>query len=57
MSFDSHSVTLKIWDPATLEHTLDAAVTHVSTKSSAPRERVKVTRSGPDTFTVGLSED
>ncbi|WP_197061873.1 hypothetical protein [Sinomonas humi] len=57
MSFDSHSVTLKIWDPSTLDHTLDAAITHVSTKASAPRDRVKVVRSGPDTFTVHLSED
>ena len=57
MSFESHTLTLKIWDPATLDHTLETAVAHVSAKSSAPTDRVKVIRSGPDTFTVGLSDD
>ncbi|MDQ4501191.1 hypothetical protein [Sinomonas sp. ASV322] len=57
MSFESHALTLKIWDPATLDHTLDAAVVHVSAKTNTPKDRVKVVRSGPDTFTVGLFED
>ena len=57
MSFESHTLTLKIWDPTTVDHTLDAAVAHVSAKINAPRDRVKVIRSGPDTFTVGLFEE
>lgn len=57
MNFDQHSVTLKIWDPSTLDHTLDAAVAHVSSKTSVPKEHVKIVRSGPDTFTVGILED
>ncbi|MEN2745102.1 hypothetical protein [Sinomonas halotolerans] len=59
MTFDSHphAVTLKIWDRATLDHTLDEAIAHVSSKANAPREHVRVTRSGPDTFTVSPAED
>ena len=57
MSFESHSVTLKIWDRATIDHTLDEAISHVSAKAGAPKDRIKVTRSGPDVFTVALSEE
>ncbi|WP_175637362.1 hypothetical protein [Sinomonas mesophila] len=57
MTFESHSVTLKIWDPATIDHTLDEAISHVSAKANAPKDRIKVTRSGPDVFTVSLAED
>ena len=57
MTSESHSVTLKIWDRATIDHTLDEAISHVSAKANAPRDRIKVTRSGPDVFTVSLAED
>ena len=57
MTFESHSVTLKIWDPATVDHTLDEAISHVSAKANAPKDRIKVIRSGPDVFTVSLAED
>ena len=57
MTFESNSVTLKIWDQETLHHTLDAAVAHVSRSTNAPKDRVKVIRTGPDIFTVGLGEE
>lgn len=56
MTFDSHSVTLKIWDPSTIDHALEEAVTHVSTVAGAHRDHVRVTRSGPDVFTVHVGE-
>jgi hypothetical protein len=55
MNFESHSMTLKIWDHSTMDHTLEAAIAHVSTKANAPRDHVRVTRSGPNVFTVSLS--
>jgi len=55
MSFEPHSMTLKIWDHATIDHTLEEAITHVSTRANAPKDRVKVTRSGPNVFTVSLA--
>ncbi|NVM94632.1 hypothetical protein [Arthrobacter wenxiniae] len=57
MSFESHSMTLKIWDHSTIEPTLDSAITHISSRANAPRERVRVTRSGPNLFTVSTSEE
>ncbi|NKX56609.1 hypothetical protein [Arthrobacter mobilis] len=54
MSFESHSMTLKIWDHSTIDHTLDAAITHVSSQANAPKDRVRVTRSGPNVFTVSV---
>ncbi|MDP9884026.1 hypothetical protein J2W21_001520 [Sinomonas atrocyanea] len=56
MTFDSHSVTLKIWDPSTVDHTLEEAVSHVSTVAGAHRDHVRVTRSGPDVFTVHVGD-
>lgn len=56
MTFDSHSVTLKIWDPSTIDHTLEEAISHVSAKANTHRDHVKVTRSGPDVFTVHVGE-
>jgi|GEM_PF-5164746 len=57
MSFESHSMTIKIWDHSTLEPTLESAISHISATANAPREHVRVTRSGPNLFTVGLGED
>jgi hypothetical protein len=44
----------KIWDHSTIDHTLEAAIAHVSTSANAPRDQVRVTRSGPSVFTVSL---
>ncbi|NKX50892.1 hypothetical protein HER39_09995 [Arthrobacter deserti] len=55
MNFESHSMTLKIWDRSTVDHTLEAAIAHISTSANAPRDRVRVTRSGPNVFTVSLA--
>ena len=55
MNFDSHSLTLKIWDPSTIDHTLETAIVHVSSKANAPRDLVKVTRSGPNLFTISVT--
>ncbi|MCA4133350.1 hypothetical protein [Arthrobacter sp. M4] len=55
MIFESHSMTLKIWDRSTMNHTLDAAIHDISTKANAPKDQVKVTRSGPNVFTLSLA--
>lgn len=57
MNFESTMMTLKIWDHSTMDHTLEAAITHVSAKANAPKEHVRVTRSGPNVFTVGVVRD
>jgi hypothetical protein len=49
-------VTLKIWDPSTVDHTLEEAISHVSTLAGAHRDHVKVSRSGPDVFTVHVGD-
>ncbi len=56
MSFESNSMTLKIWDHATIEPTLEAAITHVSSKANASKDRIRVTRSGPNLFTVSVAD-
>lgn len=56
MNFESNSLTLKIWDPSTIDLTLETAIAHVSTKANAPRDLVRVTRSGPNQFTVSVTE-
>ncbi len=55
MNFESNSLTLKIWDSSTIDHTLETAIAHVSIKSNTPRDRVTVTRSGPNLFTVSAT--
>lgn len=55
MNFELNTLTLKIWDPSTIDHTLEAAIAHVSTKANAPRDRIQVTRSGPNLFTVNVT--
>lgn len=52
MSIESHSITLKIWDHSTIDHTLETAIAQVSTRANLPAEHIKVTRSGPNVFTV-----
>lgn len=55
MNFESHSMTLKIWDHSTIDHTLDEAISHVSTRANAAADRIRVTRSGPNLFTVSVA--
>lgn len=55
MNFESNTMTLKIWDHSTLDHTLEAAIAHVSTAANTHRSLVSVTRSGPNVFTVGVT--
>lgn len=56
MTFEStDSVTLKIWDRSAMDHTLDAAVHDLSTRTNAPKHSIAVTCSGPNTFTVSLN--
>ncbi|ALE05697.1 hypothetical protein AL755_09760 [Arthrobacter sp. ERGS1:01] len=61
MNFESHTMTLKIWDHSTIDHTLEAAIAHVSSKANAPKDLVRITRSGPNLYTVcaagGTSSD
>ena len=55
MTFDAtHSVTLKIWDKAALHHTLDAAISDLSSRHNTTTCQVAVTCSGPNTFTLSL---
>jgi hypothetical protein len=56
MTFETtDSVTLKIWDRSAIDHTLEAAVHELSTRTNAPKHSIAVTCSGPNTFTVSLS--
>lgn len=57
MTFEPNSMTLKIWDRSTMDRTLEAAVLDISTRANAPQSHVKVTRSGPNVFTVSLGAD
>lgn len=49
------SITLKIWDRASMERSLDTAVKQLSTGARAAKCGILVTRRGPNTFTVSLS--
>jgi hypothetical protein len=56
MTFETtDSVTLKIWDRSAMDHTLEAAVHDLSTRTNAPKHSIAVTCSGPNTYTVSLS--
>ena len=55
MTFDAtNSVSLKIWDRASLHETLDSAITDLSTRHNTTTCRVAVTCSGPNTFTLSV---
>ncbi|MEV7637025.1 hypothetical protein AB0N71_12715 [Pseudarthrobacter enclensis] len=57
MTFDAtSSVTLKIWDRATLHHTLDAAVSDLSARHNTTTCQIDVTCSGPNTFTLSVRD-
>jgi hypothetical protein len=56
MTFETtDSVMLKIWDRSAIDHTIDAAVQDLTPRAAAAKCGIAVTRSGPNTFTVGLS--
>jgi hypothetical protein len=57
MNFESHSVTLKIWDRSTTNESLDAAVADVALRANVSKDLVRVTRSGPKVFTIGVASD
>ncbi|WP_026554562.1 hypothetical protein [Arthrobacter sp. 35W] len=57
MNFESHSMTLKIWDHSTIDHTLETAITQVASRTNAAKEHVRVTRSGPNVFTVSVADE
>ena len=55
MTFDAtNSVSLKIWDRASLHDTLDSAITDLSARHNTTTCRVAVTCSGPNTFTLSV---
>ena len=55
MNFESHTMTLKLWDRSTTIEALDAAVAQVALKANVSKDQVRVIRSGPQVFTVGLA--
>jgi hypothetical protein len=58
MTFETtDSVTLKIWDRTAIDHTLDSVVRDLSPRAAAAKCGIAITRSGPNTFTVGLSHN
>lgn len=58
MTFNTaESVTLKIWDRSTMNHTLDSIVHDLSVKANTHKSHIAVTCSGPNTFTVSVNRD
>ena len=55
MTFDTaESVTLKIWDRASLHETLDSAVSDLSARHNTTTGRFADTCWGPNTFTLSV---
>ncbi|WP_427129167.1 hypothetical protein [Pseudarthrobacter sp. S9] len=55
MTFETtHSVTLKIWDRSTMDHTLETVVQDLSARTNTSKGGIAVTCSGPNTFTVSV---
>lgn len=55
MTFNTaESVTLKIWDRASLHETLDSAASDLSSRHNTTTCRIAVTCSGPNTFTLSV---
>ncbi|UUL77166.1 hypothetical protein NG819_06215 [Pseudarthrobacter sp. Fe7] len=50
----AESVTLKIWDRASLHETLDSAVSDLSSRHNTTSGGIAVTCSGPNTFTLSV---
>ncbi|EMY35852.1 hypothetical protein D477_002171 [Arthrobacter crystallopoietes BAB-32] len=57
MNFESHSMTVKLWDRSTTNDELEAAVASVAQRANVSTDEVRVTRSGPKVFTIGLASD
>ena len=57
MTFDNHSITLKIWDRSAIEHTLESIVHDLSVKANTTKCRIAVHASGPNTFTLTVRSD
>ncbi|HKU35103.1 MULTISPECIES: hypothetical protein [unclassified Paenarthrobacter] len=55
MTTHTDSITLKIWDKAAIDHTIDAAIRDLTPRATAENCGIAVTLSGPKTFTVSLS--
>ena len=56
MTFETaESVTLKIWDRSSINHTLDALVDDLSTRHNTAKHNIAVTGSAPNTFTLSLN--
>lgn len=56
MSFETTDcITLKIWDRATMDRTLDTAIEQLSTRAKSTNCGILVTRLGPNTFTISLN--
>lgn len=47
-----NAVTHKIWDPTSVEQTLDALVQQIAAQAGVGKSDVLVTLSGPRTFTI-----
>lgn len=55
MTFNTaDSVTLKIWDRATVHHTLDALVQDLAARHNTSKSSISVNCSGPNTFSLSL---
>lgn len=55
MTFNTaDSVTLKIWDRATVHRTLDTLVHDLAARHNTSTNRISVNCSGPNTFTLSL---
>ncbi|MDJ0458841.1 hypothetical protein PUN71_016680 [Arthrobacter sp. NQ7] len=53
MSHDlPNAITQKIWDPTSVEQTLNALVQQISAQAGVRKSDVRVTLSGPRTFTI-----
>ena len=58
MTFETtDSVTLKIWDRAAIDRTIETVVRDLSAQARAAKCGIAVTRSGPNTFTVSLNHN
>lgn len=51
------SITLKIWDRSAIVGTLESMVQELATRAGTTKDSVKVSRSGPDTFTAHVIDD
>lgn len=58
MTFETtDSITLKIWDRSSIDHTLESVVHDLSVKANTSKNRIAVHCSGPNTFTVSVRQE